>query len=227
MENLSENPSMAAASLTRRAVIEGLGTAFLLATIVGSGMMAQQLAGGNMAVMLLAGSLASGAILVVLITAFGPISGAYVNPVLTLVEAWNGAVRWGDVPAYIAAQFAGGFAGVALANLMFQHPPLMIAQNEHSGMAQLLGEFVATFGLITVILGTQRHRPDNIPTVVGLYILAASWFTSSTSFANPAVTLARIATDTLTGIRPADVPGFIAAQVLGGAAALLLFGKRK
>lgn len=199
----------------------------LLAAVVGSGIMGEHLAEGNLAVALLANSLATAGALIALITTFGGVSGAHFNPLVTLSEAYGGAMQWRDVPAYILAQAVGAFAGVAVANLMFQQPAFFISAHEYSGMAKLLSEFVATFGLLAVILGTARSRPEKIPTVVGLYIFTAIWFTSSSSFANPAMTLARMASDTFTGIRPADVPGFIAAQVLGAAAAVLLFGRRK
>ncbi|MCC7439709.1 MAG: aquaporin family protein [Armatimonadetes bacterium] len=214
-------------SLPQKILAEGLGTALLLAAVVGSGIMGEHLAEGNLAVALLANSLATAGALIALITTFGGVSGAHFNPLVTLSEAYGGAMQWSDVPAYILAQAVGAFAGVAVANLMFQQPAFFISTHEYSGMAKLLSEFVATFGLLAVILGTARSRPEKIPTVVGLYIFTAIWFTSSSSFANPAMTLARMTSDTFTGIRPADVPGFIAAQVLGAAAAVLLFGRRK
>lgn len=222
-----QNVTMITPTLAQRVVAESLGTAVLLATVVGSGIMAEQLAGGNMAIALLANSLATAGVLIALITTFGSVSGAHFNPVVTLAEAWGGTIRWGEVPVYIFAQLAGAFAGVAVANLMFQYPAFFPSHHERSGMAQLLGEFVATFGLLTVIFGTVRNRPEKIPTVVGMYILAAYWFTSSTSFANPAVTLARMVTDTFAGIRPADAPGFIAAQLLGGTVAVLIFRRKQ
>lgn len=222
-----QNVTMITPSLMQRVLAEGLGTGLLLATVVGSGIMAEQLAGGNMAVALLANSLATAGVIIALITTFGSVSGAHFNPVVTLAEAWGGTMRWSDVPVYILAQLAGAFAGVAVANLMFQHPAFFPSHHERSGMAQLLGEFVATFGLLTVIFGTARKHPEKIPTVVGMYILAAYWFTSSTSFANPAVTLARMVTDTFAGIRPADAPGFIAAQFFGAAVAVLIFRRKQ
>lgn len=222
-----QNVTMITPTLAQRVVAESLGTAVLLATVVGSGIMAEQLAGGNMAIALLANSLATAGVLIALITTFGSVSGAHFNPVVTLAEAWSGAMRWSDVPVYTLAQLAGAFAGVAVANLMFQYPAFFPSHHERSGMAQLLGEFVATFGLLTVIFGTARNRPEKVPTVVGMYILAAYWFTSSTSFANPAVTLARMVTDTFAGIRPADAPGFIAAQLLGGTVAVLIFRRKQ
>jgi glycerol uptake facilitator-like aquaporin len=213
----------AAADLPRRAVAEGIGTALLLATVVGSGIMGEKLAGGNVAIALLANSLATGAGLAAFIQMFAPVSGAHFNPVVTLAEASQGGLAWHDVPAYIGAQIAGGFAGVAVANFMFDKPVFFASTHERSGVAQLVSESVATFGLLAVILACARRRPSAVPFAVGAYITAAYWFTSSTSFANPAVTLARAATDTFAGIRPADVPGFIAAQLLGGTAATLAF----
>jgi glycerol uptake facilitator-like aquaporin len=213
----------AAADLPRRAVAEGIGTALLLATVVGSGIMGEKLGGGNVAIALLANSLATGAALVALILTFGPLSGAHFNPVVTLGDASQGGLPWRDVPAYIGAQVAGAFAGVAVADFMFDKPAFFASTHERSGMSQLVSEFVATFGLLAVIWAVSRRRPSATPFAVGAYITAAYWFTSSTSFANPAVTLARAATDTFAGIRPADVPGFIAAQIVGAAAATLLF----
>jgi glycerol uptake facilitator-like aquaporin len=210
--------------LLRRLVSEALGTALLLATVVGSGIMGERLAGGNVAIALLANTIATGAGLVALILTFGPISGAHFNPAVTLADASQGGIPWRDVPAYVLAQVGGAFGGVAAAHVMFTQPALFFAsQHERSGMAQLLGEFIATFGLLSVIWGCVRRRPDMVPIAVGAYITAAYWFTSSTSFANPAVTLARAATDTFAGIRPADAPGFICAQLAGAAAATALF----
>lgn len=185
--------------------------------------MGEKLAGGNAAIALLANSLATGAGLVALIMTFGPVSGAHFNPVVTLGDASQGGLSWRDVPAYIGAQIAGGFGGVAVADFMFQKPTFFASTHERSGIAQLVSEFVATFGLLAVIWAVSRRRPNATPFAVGAYITAAYWFTSSTSFANPAVTLARAATDTFAGIRPADVPGFIAAQMVGAAAATLVF----
>ena len=213
----------AAASLSRRAASEAIGTALLLATVVGSGIMAEKLAGGNVALALLANTLATGAGLVAFILAFGPVSGAHFNPAVTLADASQGGVPWREVPTYIVAQLAGAFVGVAAANLMFDKPALFASTHERSGVGQLLGEFVATFGLLSVIWGCARSRPKTIPFAVGAYITAAYWFTSSTSFANPAVTLARAASNTFAGIRPADVPAFVAAQLLGAAAATGVF----
>jgi glycerol uptake facilitator-like aquaporin len=211
------------ASLARRAVSEGLGTAFLLATVVGSGIMAGNLAGGNVAVALLANTLATGAGLVALILTFGPISGAHFNPAVTLADASQGGLSWRDVPVYIAAQVTGAYVGVGLANVMFEKPIFFASGHERSGVAQLVSEFVATFGLLSVIWGCARRRAGAVPFAVGAYITAAYWFTSSTSFANPAVTLARCASDTFTGIRPSDAPAFIVVQLLGAAAATAAF----
>jgi glycerol uptake facilitator-like aquaporin len=210
-------------SLTRRALAEFTGTLFLLATVVGSGIMGERLAGGNVAVALLANTLATGAALVALILAFGPISGAHLNPAVTLVDAWQGGSAWRDTPVYVAAQVGGAFAGVATAHLMFGFPVFFASTHVRSGAAQMFSEFVATFGLLSVIWGCVRARPSSVPYAVGAYITAAYWFTASTSFANPAVTLARCVTNTFAGIRPADVAGFVAAQVAGAFAATLLF----
>jgi glycerol uptake facilitator-like aquaporin len=211
-------------TLARQLAAEGAGTALLLAGVVGSGIMAERLAGGNMAIALLANTLATGALLAALIVAFGPISGAHFNPAVTLSSAWQGGVAWPNVPGYIAVQIAAAFAGVGCAHLMFEEPLFTLSQHARAGMAQLWSEFVATFGLLTVIHGAVRQRSSALPFAVGGYIAAAYWFTASTSFANPAVTLARATTDTFTGIRPTDVPGFVLAQLPGAAAATLLFG---
>lgn len=210
--------------LLRKLVAEGLGSLLLLAVVVGSGIMGERLSGGNMAVALLANTLATGAGLVALILTFGPISGAHFNPAVTLADASQGGLPWREVPAYWLVQVAGAFAGVAVAHVMFAEPSLFFpSRHERSGAAQLVSEFVATFGLLSVIWGCVRRRPNVVPFAVGSYITAAYWFTSSTSFANPAVTLARSATDTFAGIRPADAPGFIAAQLLGATASTALF----
>jgi glycerol uptake facilitator-like aquaporin len=209
--------------LPRRAVAEALGTAMLLAAVVGSGIMGERLAAGNLAVALLANTLATGAALVALILTFGPISGAHFNPAITLACAWQGLTAWRDVPAYVIAQIAGAFAGVAVAHLMFELPVLFASQHARSGSAQMFSEFVATFGLLMVVWACIKFRPAAAPWTVAAYITAAYWFTASTSFANPAVTLARSASDTFAGIRPLDVPGFIGAQLLGAAAATLIF----
>ena len=212
------------ATLQGRFVAEFLGTAFLLAAIVGSGIMGDRLCGGNVAIALLANTIATGAALVALILAFDPISGAHFNPAVTLADAWQGGISWRDVPAYLAAQILGAFAGVAAAHLMFVEPLFSASQHARSGGAQLFSEFVATFGLLSVIWGCVRVRSSSaVPFAVGAYITAAYWFTASTSFANPAVTLARAATNTFSGIRPVDAPGFIAAQLVGALAATAVF----
>jgi glycerol uptake facilitator-like aquaporin len=209
--------------VVRRVVAEALGTAFLLAAVVGSGIMGERLAGGNIAIALLANSLATGAMLVALILTFGHVSGAHFNPAVTLADALQGGFSWRHVPAYLAAQTAGGFLGVAAAHLMFSEPVFFLSRHVRGGGASLFSEFVATFGLLSVIWGVTRARPSAVPFAVGAYITGAYWFTSSTSFANPAVTLARAASDTFAGIRPADVPGFIVAQLAGAGAATVLF----
>ena len=210
--------------LLKKALSEAIGTALLLATVVGSGIMGERLAGGNVAIALLANTLATGAGLVALILTFGPISGAHFNPAVTLADASQGGLPWREVPAYVLAQVLGAFAGVATAHVMFREPALFCASHhERSGMAQLTSEFVATFGLFAVIWGCSRRRADMVPFAVGAYITAAYWFTASTSFANPAVTLARAASDTFAGIRPVDAPGFIVAQLAGAAVATALF----
>ena len=210
-------------SLAKKAVSELLGTALLLAVVVGSGIMGEKLAGGNVAIALLANTLATGAGLVALILTFGSISGAHFNPVVTLSEASQGKLAWREVPVYVASQIAGAFLGVMIAHVMFGAPLLFASHHERSGVAQLTSELVATFGLLAVIWGCGRRHPHAVPFAVGAYITSAYWFTSSTSFANPAVTLARAASDTFAGIRPVDVPGFIVAQLVGAAAATLLF----
>jgi glycerol uptake facilitator-like aquaporin len=210
--------------LLKKLVAEALGTGLLLATVVGSGIMGEQLAGGNVAIALLANTLATGAGLVALILTFGPISGAHFNPAVTLAGASQGGLPWREVPGYIVAQVVGAFAGVAVAHVMFRQQALFFAsRHDRSGFAQMVSEFVATFGLLAVIRGCARNRPAFVPFAVGAYITAAYWFTSSTSFANPAVTLARAASDTFAGIRPADAPGFVVAQLAGAAAATMLF----
>jgi len=207
----------------RRIAAEAAGTAFLLAAVVGSGIMGERLAGGNAALALLANTLATGAMLVALILTFGPISGAHFNPAVTLADASQGGLPWQDVPAYIAAQLAGAFTGVAAAHLMFGEPVFSASRHARAGSAQLFSEFVATFGLLCVVWGCARLRSSAVPFAVGAYITGAYWFTSSTSFANPAVTLARSASNTFAGIRPIDAPGFILAQLAGAAAATFLF----
>jgi len=210
-------------STARRLTAEALGTAFLLAIVVGSGIMADRLAGGNVALALMGNTLSTGAGLIVLILVFGPISGAHFNPAVTLADAWQGGLSWRDVPGYLVAQVIGAFAGVAAAHLMFGDPLFFASHHDRSGPAQGFSEFIATFGLLATIWGCLRSRPNVVPFAVGLYITAAYWFTSSTSFANPAVTLARAASDTFAGIRPIDTPLFIVAQLLGAFAATALF----
>jgi len=209
--------------VARRAVAEFFGTAFLLAAVIGSGIMGARLANGNTAIALLANTIATGTILVSLILTFGPISGAHFNPAVTLADASQGGLAWREVPMYLAAQIVGAFAGVAVAHLMFSQPLFSASQHVRSGSAQLFSEFIATFGLLSVIWGCVRLRSAAVPSAVGAYITSAYWFTASTSFANPAVTLARAASDTFAGIRPADAPGFIVAQLAGAAAATALF----
>jgi glycerol uptake facilitator-like aquaporin len=210
-------------TLLRRIVAEFTGTLLLLASVVGSGIMGERLAAGNVALALLANTFATGAALVAIILAFGPISGAHLNPAVTLADAWLGGVRWRETPVYIAAQIAGAFAGVATAHLMFGLTLFMASTHIRTGPAQLFSEFIATFGLLSVIWGCAKQRPSAVPFAVGTYITAAYWFTASTSFANPAVTVARSVSDTFAGIRPADTVGFVAAQLAGAAAATLLF----
>jgi glycerol uptake facilitator-like aquaporin len=211
------------ASLGRRLTAEAVGTAMLLAAVVGSGIMADRLSGDQEAIALLANTMATGAALVALILTFGPISGAHFNPAVTLADASQGGLPWGEVPGYIVAQAAGAIAGVWAAHMMFGEPVFMLSLRERSGSAQIFSEFVATFGLLAVIWGCSRRRADSVPFAVAAYITAAYWFTASTSFANPAVTLARALSDTFAGIRPADVPAFIIAQLAGAVAATLLF----
>lgn len=210
-------------NIARRSTAEAVGSALLLATVVGSGIMGERLAGGNVAIALLANTLATGAGMVALILTFGPISGAHFNPAVTLADASQGGVGWRDVPFYIAAQIAGAVAGVAAAHLMFGEPVFSLSRHVRTGEAQWFSEFVATFGLLSVIWSCSRQRSQAVPFAVGAYITAAYWFTASTSFANPAVTLGRALSDTFAGIRPADVPEFVLAQLLGAAAATALF----
>ncbi len=211
-------------NLTRRLAAEFLGTAMLLAAVVGSGIMAERLSGGNVAVALLANTIATGAALLALILTFGGISGAHFNPALTFCDAWRKGISWTDAAFYVAAQISGAFVGVAAANIMFELPVFFASQKVRTGGAQWFSEFVATFGLLAVIWGCSRfHNAVVVPFAVAAYITAAYWFTASTSFANPAVTLARSASDTFAGIRPADVPAFIAAQLFGAVAATVLF----
>jgi glycerol uptake facilitator-like aquaporin len=207
----------------RRLTAEGLGTALLLAAVVGSGIMGERLAGGNVAVALLANTLATGAALVALILTFGPISGAHFNPVVTLSDAWHRKLPPREALGYLAAQVVGAFAGVAAAHGMFEQPLFSASTHLRSGPSQWWSEFIAAFGLLAVITSCSRRRAEAVPFAVGAYITAAYWFTASTSFANPAVTLARAATNTFAGIRPEDVPGFVLAQFTGAAAATALF----
>ena len=203
----------------RRLLAEALGSFFLFAAVVGSGIMAERLAGGNVAVALLGNTLATGAMLFVLITMLGPISGAHFNPAVSLVAWLRKELAGGELAGFIAIQLLGGIAGVWTAHLMFDLPVLQFSTRTRSGMGQWTGEFIATSGLVLTILGTLRMRPAWVPASVALYITAAYWFTSSTSFANPAITLARSLSNSFAGIAPVDVPGFIAAQILGALAA--------
>ncbi len=210
-------------NLSRKLVAEAVGTALLLATVVGSGIMAKDLCDGNRAIALLANTLATGAGLVCLILTFGPISGAHFNPAVTIADASRGGLPWREVPGYVIAQLVGAYAGVAAAHLMFGKPLFFASQTARPGGALLFSEFVATFGLLAVIWGVARRRPTAVPFAVGAYITAAYWFTASTSFANPAVTLARAASDTFAGIRPTDAPGFVIMQLAGAMVATFLF----
>jgi glycerol uptake facilitator-like aquaporin len=210
-------------SLAQRSAAECFGTAFLVAAVVGSGIMAEQLAGGNVALALLANTIATGAALVALILTLAEISGAHLNPAVTLSSAVSGSFPWNETPHYLLAQMLGGAAGTVMAHMMFGLPLIVFSQRVRGGAAQEFSEFVATFGLLSVIYGCARRNSSLVAVAVGSYITAAYWFTASTSFANPAVTLARCLTDTFAGIQPANVPLFIAAQLAGGATATLLF----
>ena len=210
-------------SLSRRLAAEFLGTAFLVAAVIGSGVMGERLANGNGALALLANTIATGATLVAIILAFGPISGAHLNPAVTLADAIERGLSWNHASQYAVVQIVGGITGAVAAHLMFGLPPIFLSQHVRSGPAQFLSEFIATFGLVSVIWGCSRARAEFVPFAVGAYITAAYWFAASTSFANPAVTIARTLSDTFAGIRPADGPLFILAQVLGSLAATLLF----
>jgi glycerol uptake facilitator-like aquaporin len=210
-------------SISQRACAEFLGTAFLVTAVIGSGIMGERLSNGNVAIALLANSIATGAALVTLILTFGPISGAHFNPVVTLADALSGGLGRADMLPYILAQFAGGFAGTVNSHFMFGLPAITYSRHARSGPAQFYAEIVATFGLIAVISTCAKLNARAIPLAVGGYIAGAYWFTSSTSFANPAVTLARCFTDSFAGIRPRDVPGFVVAETLGAAVAFLLF----
>jgi len=210
------------AGLLPRLAAECIGTGLLLATVIGSGIMGERLAGGNVAIALLANTVATGAGLVALILTFGGLSGAHFNPVVTLLDAVRGGLPWREVGLYSGAQVVGAFGGTAVAHVMFGLPVFSASARARASGGELVGELVATCGLLTVICGCSRHRPCAVPFAVGAFITAAYWFTSSTSFANPAVTLARAASDTFGGIRPSDVPGFIAAQFSAAAVAALL-----
>jgi len=213
---------MSTVPLQRRVTSEFTGTLFLVATVVGSGIMAERLAGANVALALLANTIATGAILVAVIFTFGGISGAHFNPAVTVADALEHGMPWREVPSYVAAQCSGGLAGAMVAHLMFGLPLFSLSRHARSGVGQVFSEFVATFGLLAVIWGCSRVRANSVPFAVGAYITAAYWFTSSTSFANPAVTIARGVSDTFAGIRPVDVPFFIAAQVCGAIGATVL-----
>lgn len=206
-------------SLKQRLFAEALGTALLVATVIGSGIMGERLAAGNAAVALLGNTIATGAVLVVLILVFGSISGAHFNPVVSLSFALQRQLKWTECLSYFAAQIMGGIAGAVLAHVMFEMPLIQASSHIRTGIGVWTGEFVASFGLLMTIIGCLRNRPDAVPYAVGLFITAGYWFTSSTSFANPAVTIARSLTDTFSGIRQDDVSGFIVAQILGSLAA--------
>jgi glycerol uptake facilitator-like aquaporin len=208
--------------LGRRLAAEAVGSFFLFATVIGSGIMAESLAGGNVAVALLGNTLATGAILFVLITMLGPISGAHMNPAVSVVAASRSELRWTDAAAYVGVQLVFGILSVWAAHAMFDQPLLQFSEKARSGVGQWLGEAIATFGLILTILGTVRHRPAWVPASVALYITAAYWFTSSTSFANPAITVGRSMTNSFSGIAPADAPMFVVAQLIGAALGALV-----
>ena len=210
-------------ALSRRVAAEFLGTAFLVAAVVGSGIMGERLANGNTAIALLANTIATGAALVALILAFGGISGAHLNPAVTMADSMEGGLPWAEAPAYIFAQIFGGIGGAIMAHAMFGLSLVSLSSHKRSGPAQAFSEFVATFGLLSVILGCSRLRSDLVPFAVGAYITSAYWFTASTSFANPAVTIARSLSDTFSGIRPTDAPWFVLAQLAGALAATMVF----
>lgn len=210
-------------SLARRVTAEFLGTAFLVAAVVGSGIMGERLSNGDVALALLCNTIATGAALVALILTFGSISGAHFNPVVTVSDAIEKGTRWTDTPPYICAQVLGGIIGTVAAHFMFGLPAVSLSHHNRSGVGRVFGEFIATFGLLSVIWGCSRLRSAAVPFAVGAYITSAYWFTSSTSFANPAVTVARCLTDTFAGIRPKDVLPFVLAQLLGGIVATLVF----
>jgi glycerol uptake facilitator-like aquaporin len=211
------------ANLSRRIAAEFVATGFLVAAVVGSGIMAERLAGGNVAIALLANTIATGAALAALILTFGPISGAHLNPAVSVADALEHGLGWRDAGAYVVAQCLGGIGGAIAAHAMYGLPVVSLSQHARSGGAQVFSEFVATFGLLCVIWGCSRTRSSPVPFAVAAYITAAYWFTASTSFANPAVTIARSLTDTFAGIRPVDMPLFIVAQLLGAFAATALF----
>lgn len=210
-------------NLSARLTSEFLGSAFLVAAVIGSGIMGERLAGGNVAIALLANTIATGAALVALILTFGSISGAHLNPAVTVADAFEGGLPWREVPLYVAAQCFGGLLGAAVAHLMFGLPLYSFSSHARHGWRVVFSEFVATFGLLCVIWGCSRLRSTVVPFAVASYITAAYWFTASTSFANPAVTIARALSDTFAGIRPADVPWFISAQFAGALTATFLF----
>jgi glycerol uptake facilitator-like aquaporin len=212
------------ATLSRRVVSEFIGTGFLVAAVVGSGIMGERLAGGNVAIALLANTIATGAALVALILTFGPISGAHFNPAVSFVDAIEQGLRWPDAACYVVAQCTGAVSGAVAAHVMFGLPVISFSHHARSGAAQIFSEFIATFGLLCVIWGCARLRSEMVPFAVGAYIAAAYWFTASTSFANPAVTIARCLSNTFSGVRPIDVPGFLAAQLFGAVVATVLFG---
>jgi glycerol uptake facilitator-like aquaporin len=208
----------------RRLAAEALGTLILVMAVIGSGIMAEKLAGGNQAVALLCNTIATGAVLFVIITIFAPVSGAHFNPAVSLVMALRGELKWRTTLLYVVVQITGGCAGAVLAHLMFGLDLIELGSKARDGIGQWAGEFIATFGLIGTILGCVRFKPEAVATAVALYITSAYWFTASTSFANPAVTIARSLSDTFAGIAPGDAPGFIAAELLGALAATWLFG---
>jgi glycerol uptake facilitator-like aquaporin len=210
-------------TLARRVVAEFFGTALLVAAVIGSGIMADRLSSGNIGLALLANTIATGAALVALIITFGPISGAHLNPVVTVMDAFERGLPWAETPLYISGQILGGIVGAIAAHLMFGLSPVSLSTHVRSGPAQVFSEFVATFGLLCVVWGSSRLKPTAAPFAVGAYITTAYWFTASTSFANPAVTIARCLSDTFAGIRPADAPWFVLAQFAGGFGATLLF----
>lgn len=211
------------ADLAHRLTAEMLGTAFLLASVTGSGIMGERLAGGNTAIALLANTIATGMALIALVLTFSQVSGAHFNPVVTLAEAWRGGIGWRQVGWYIVAQTIGALSGVAVAHVMFGEPVYAISQNRRGGWALIFSELVATFGLLAVITGCSRWQPGKAPLAIAAYIMSAYWFTASTCFANPAVTLARTLSDTFAGISPLDAPGFILAQLCGLVMATMVF----